>query len=208
MPNMCRALGMLLLSALLGACAQTPLSSSTVQPAGSGAPTPASELIDSFVEETDTSYEFHLLRPAGWDSIDDGFGRAYSVPDLGVESDHLILRATNYRVTGERIRAQGGTLTQYGLFEDHPDLESWSQGIERMWTGNGHDHERLESLENAAVYAVRLPNELLLVALKVDAGEPLSLALTGRGTYIDLERVRAEGLYADFLVMSESLSTE
>lgn len=208
MSNRLSTLGILLLFALLTACAQTPLGSSTVQPPGSGAPTPASEWVDSFVEETDPGYEFHLLRPAGWDSIDDGFSRAYSTPELGLESDHLILRATNYRVSGERVRAEGGTLAQYGLFEENPDLGSWSQGIERMWAGNGHDYERLENLGNAAVYAVKLPNELLLIALKVDAGEPLSLALTGRGAFTDLERVRAEGMYADFLVMAESLSAE
>ncbi|HZW04997.1 MAG TPA: hypothetical protein VFF68_13775 [Anaerolineaceae bacterium] len=196
----------LLLIGLLAGCTQAPTGSPTVHPAGSGVPTPASDLAASFVEETDPNYAFRLLRPAGWDSIDDSFSRAYTAPGLGAESDHLTLRATNYRVTGERVREGGGALAQYGLFEENPDLESWSQGLERMWAGNGHPYERLESGEDAAIYALNLPNELLLIALKVDGGEPLSLALTGRGAYTDFERVQAAGLYADFRVMAASLA--
>ena len=181
-------------------------------PSTGGLPTPSSDLITSFVEQTDGVFGYRMLRPSNWTPQGFGLpmGRGYVAPRFeGTQMQGLVLSAVNLRVAGEATGPHG-MVAQWLLFQRHPALDGWTAAIEQLWRGDGYAFTLLRVLPTARVYALTalggtpLP-AVDLVAYAVDEGQPLGLMLEGSGTYASLATLEQTGIVDDLATMAGSL---
>ena len=167
-------------------------------------PTPASTLIEQFVWQTDGLCGYRMLRPERWAAAD-AECRAYVLPSSEGQTDQLILRVANYQVRAQQ--QTGGILAQYELFKQDPSLEGWTKGVEQMWQSNGIGFTLEDTLPRAKIYSLRSPgsSDIQIVALVADQEQALGLSLAASGEYANLERLRNEHLWDDFVTMVSSL---
>jgi hypothetical protein len=168
------------------------------------APTPASSLIGSFIWQTDGQYGYQMLRPAGWDAVNLGMERGYNTPGFLDTADRVQLQAVNYEALEP---GPNGIVVQKTLWEQNPDLDAWTAGVQHAWTSNGIEFTLLHTLPRARIYLVRSSggSETQIVALAVDHSQPLGAGLTASGAYNNLERLQEEGLVDDLIAMVESM---
>lgn len=196
-----RILTLLVLSLLLAACAATNLPTPTLVTSSTDSiPTPASTLIGQYVWQTDGLCGYRVLRPEGWDASESEC-RAYVPPDLRDRNNRLILRVANYQVLAQQQTE--GIIAQYELFKQHPSLEGWTKGVEQMWESNGIESTLEDTLPQAKIYSVQSPgsSDIQVVALTTNQEQPLVVGLNASGEYADLERLRNEHLWDDFVTM-------
>jgi len=76
--------------------------------------------------------------------------------------------------------------------------------MEQGWKNDGAEIALVGEYPQTRIYIVKSPlspDELTLWALVVDEDQPLVITLTGRGQYTDLEQLRQDGIYNDFVTM-------
>ncbi len=181
-------------------------------PTTGGLPTPRSDLISSFVEQTDGVFGYRMLRPANWTPEGAGLpvGRGYVAPGFqGTQGQGLVMTVVNLQVAGEAA-GPNGMIAQWTLFQQHPALAGWTAAIEHLWTGDGYTFTLLRTLPNAKLYALTAlggrPSPVLeVVAFAIDQDQPLAIELQGSGTYNDLATLEATGIVDDLATMAGSL---
>lgn len=172
-------------------------------------PTPSSALIDEFVWQEDGLYAYGMLRPLNWTAVDNKNSRLYLPPEMAGQVDRVSLEAVNLALLASQIDPATGINATYALFQADPSLEGWTKGLEQSWPNLGMQFSLEEELPDARVYLLQGPGTdggLNLAAYIVREGEPFILGIQAVGSYADIDRLRREGLYDDFLIMVESLT--
>jgi hypothetical protein len=195
-----KILALSILSLLLTACAA--INSSAPTPI----PTPASTLIEQFIWQTDGLCGYRILRPEGW-AASESECRAYMLPGSEGQTDQLFLRVANYQVLAQQQTE--GIIAQYELFKQDPSLAGWTKGVEQMWQSNGIESTLEATRPQAKIYSLRSPgsSDVQIIALSIHQEQPLVLSLNASGEYADLERLRDEHLWDDFVTMVDSLGS-
>ncbi len=197
---------------LLIACAASISTSPTSATSSAGAlPTPASALIGRFVWQTDGRCGYRSLRPTQWPAVGSECG-AYVLPGTQGQAHRLALQFYNYQVLDQQ-QAQAiqpgmwGMLPQYELFKRDSSLAGWTKGVEQMWKSMGIDSTLLSTLPQAKIYSTRGPSgsDLTIVALVIDQSQPLGLGLFASGAYANLDHIRSEHIWDDYMTMVNSL---
>jgi hypothetical protein len=129
------------------------------------------------------------------------------LPGSQGQNNQLTLRVVNYQVLAQQQTA--GIIAQYELFKQDASLEGWTEGVEQMWQSNGIEFTLEETLPQAKIYSLQSPgsSDIQLAALAIDQEQPLALSLNASGEDANLESLRNENLWDDFLMMVNSLST-
>jgi hypothetical protein len=195
-----------ILGLLLVACAEANSPTPTLFASRTDSiPTPASTLIEQFVWQTDGLCGYRMLRPDMWIAAESEC-RIYVPPDLQDRNNQVILRVANYQVMAQQQTE--GILAPYELFKKDPSLEGWTKGVEQMWQSNGLESSLEAQLPRAKIYSLRSPgaSDIQLIALAIDQDQPLVIGLNASGEYADLERLRNEHLWDDFVAMVNSVS--
>lgn len=181
-------------------------------PTGSRLPSPHSALVSSWVEQTDGAYGYRMLRPANWKTTSgDGMQRFYIAPGFqGSQVQGVEVLVTNLKVLGTSMGANG-SVAQWGLFQQHPDLAGWTAALEQMMQANEWTYSAIRTLPDARLYAItamsgKEPPTLLVVAYAIAGGEPFSLTLESAGTYRDLATLEQDGVLDDFATMVGSIA--
>jgi hypothetical protein len=166
--------------------------------------------LGGFLSQTDGKFGYGMLRPAGWTSHDGSFARFYSdIPD-GTRA-RLLLIAYNVGLAGSANRDPNGIVLEWDSFRRNPTLQGWTSDLERSWRHDQMPFALLETLPDAKVYRrAVLPDgtSASLVACAVDGGKPLIVGLSGgaaQPAFEPLDRLRADGVLADFVSMVRSL---
>jgi hypothetical protein len=176
---------------------------STPQPESTS---PSSELVGSFVQQTDGVYGYRILRPAAWDAINLGDVRGYRPAGSDGKDDRVLLTVTNVEGLG-RKSTQNLQIVTYNQFKQNPSLEGWTQAIERHWQSLGISFNQERKLSNAIVYSTAAPNgQIQLVGYVVDNGKPLVASLHCFGSYSNRGKLVRDGLLKDFETMVASLT--
>jgi hypothetical protein len=194
-----------ILDLLLVACAATNSPTPTLLATSTEPiPTPASTLIERFIWQTDGLCGYRILRPERWDASE-AECRAYVLASSEGQTNPLILRVANYQVLAQQQTE--GIIAQYELFKQDPSLEGWTKGVEQMWQSNGIESTLEDTPPQAKIYSVQSPgsSDRQIIALVTDHEQPLVLSLNAAGEYADLERLRNEHLWDDFVTMVNSL---
>lgn len=195
-----------ILGVFLTACGATNPPSPTLDTPGTEPiPTPASTLIEQFIWQADGLCGYRILRPEMW-TASESECRAYVLPDAQDRNNQLMLRVANYQVRAQQQTE--GILAQYELFKQNPSLEGWTKSVEQMWERNGIASTLEDTLPQAKIYSLRSPDssDVQIIALAIDQEQPLVLSLNASGEYADLDRLRNEHLWDDFVAMVNSLS--
>ena len=171
-------------------------------------PTPSSKLIERFAWQTDGQFGYSMLRPANWQVVELGPGRAYALPGSNADFGQVVLRVVNYQAKEEAQSDSNGAIAQMLIFKENPSLDGWAGGIERMWRDLGIKYTLEGTTGRAKVYFVQPPdtNEVQLIALIVSDQQPLTIELSVSGGQTELERLRATGVLDDFMVVVNSAS--
>jgi hypothetical protein len=117
----------------------------------------------------------------------------------------------NVGVTGRAHPDPNGGIVEWDAFRQNPTLEGWTSNLERSWRHDQLPFVLLEALPDAKVYwRAVLPDGTRpsLVAYAVDGGQPLIVGLSGgtaQPALEPLDRLRADGVLADFISMVRSL---
>lgn len=187
---------------LLSACGQKEIK--RAEPPAS-IPAAQSSLMGGFIWQEDGTYAYAALRPASWQAKDKN-NRIFFPPDA---SDPP---ATSLTVINLSVYEKNGMdqfyIEPWELFKQNPNFSGWIKAMERSWqqSGAGANIERIQDLEQAAVYALRGEGGYLrLTAFAVDQGQPLLVVFDTQGEMADLGRLREDGIYADFLTLVSSI---
>jgi hypothetical protein len=194
-----------ILGLLLAACAAVNSPTPTLLATSTDPiPTPASTRIKQFVWQTDGLCGYRMLRPERWAAAD-AECRAYLLPGSKRQTDQLALRVANYQVLAQQQTE--GIIAQYELFKQNPSLEGWTKGVEQMWQSNGIESTLEDTLPQAKIYSLPSPgsSDIQVVALTTNQEQPLVVGLNASGEYADLERLRNEHIWDDFVTMVNSL---
>ncbi len=186
-------------------------------PTAGGLPTtsplssPHSALVSGWVEQTDGAYGYRMLRPANWTTTSgDGMQRFYVAPGFqGSQVQGVEVLVTNLKVLGTSM-GTNGSVAQWSLFQQHPDLAGWTAALERMMAVDFTYHV-IRTLPEAKLYAITAVEgkespTLLVVAYAIAGGEPFSLTLEAAGTYSDLATLERNGVLDDFATMVGSIA--
>jgi hypothetical protein len=194
----------LIAGGMLASCAAP-----AAQPDQTAIPTPASALTERFVWQTDGPYGYRVLRPANWSASDLGTSRLYSQPGLAGKADRFSLEAFNVQVAGQNAEIAGEMDANWSLFKDGPSLEAWSSAMqEHVWKSLNIKATFEQDIPQGKVYLLQWPNNstvIDVVALIVVDDQPLMLGLQASGAYADVQRLRTEGVWDDFIAMAESM---
>jgi hypothetical protein len=182
--------------------------SPSLAPAAPTGPVATSAIVGSFVQQTDGAFGYGMLRPAGWNWIDTGadMGRSYRSPTSS--SGGTVILMVNNLSTATHADPSQGIDVDWELFRTDSSLAGWTAGLERSMRSNQIEYTLLETLPNAKIYLTRTIGSLALDAFVIDSGQPLLIALVGSAPTFSLEpldRLRADGLLADFTKMVESV---
>ena len=172
----------------------------------------ATPLGGALTPQDDPGCGVRFLRPGEWVLLrasSDCASRFYAAPGSSTtKPDRLVLQAINYRVVAEQTPGGPGAIAQYWAFQRDSTLDGWSRQLERMWAGIYVTATLEYSTPDARVYALRpsTGNEIDLIGLKVDQGQPLALGLSAYGAYANMDRLRAEHIWDEYLDMVNSLA--
>lgn len=177
---------------------------------GPGAiPTPHSPLIESFIWQTDGKFGYRMLRPAGWNAVDEDLDRLYLPAGSEGQADRVNLEVLNLKVIADRNVTSSGAIAQWLLFQKAPTLEGWTLGLEQSWPSTGVQFRLEQTLPNAKIYLLKMsssPDSTLLVGAVVSQDQPLLVGMNTYGAYSGEEYVRSSRLLEDFVTMVSSLS--
>ncbi|MEZ4731104.1 MAG: hypothetical protein R3E79_28620 [Caldilineaceae bacterium] len=165
---------------------------------------PVSQAIDRFRWQTDGAYGYRMLRPANWQPINLGDARGYYPPGSTGETDRLLLVARNLLALDPALNSVPLT-----LFRDQPTIAAWAAALEASWqreTTPVKSYTLEETLPNARIYALQssTPDQMQVVAYFVADGQPLVISLDTFGRYANVQRLRDEGIFTDFVTMVTS----
>ena len=191
----------------LAACSGSARTVTTAQATTDTMPTPSSSLVGSFTWQTDGEFGYRMLRPASWGSVKLGDKRSYETPGFHSQTDRIELVAANLQAFYKSSSSLNGLIATLYLFEQDPNLDGWTKGLEHNWRSNGLEPTLLVTLPQAKIYSVRTLGspDVVLVADIVDQNQPLVAGLTASGSYADLERLRREGIFTYFSTMVASV---
>lgn len=195
-----------ILGLFLAACAATNSQPPSAVINADTIPTPASTIIEGFIWQTDGLCGYRILRPKMWIASESEC-RLYMLSGSQGQNNQLTLRVVNYQVLAQQQTA--GIIAQYQLFKQDASLEGWTKGVEQMWQSNGIEFTLEETLPQAMIYSLQSPgsSDIQIAALAIDQQQPLALSLNASGENANLESLRNENLWDDFLTMVNSLST-
>ena len=180
---------------------------STTTPVLAESVTPTLSVIGELVLESDTLYGYETLRPASWDSVDLGDRRAFYPPGSIDKPDRIILEIADLQIVSELNPDPDLTIVNLYLFQKQPNLSGWVKGMEALWEREEISYDLIEKLPKATIFALSpLPNQVIVIALMVDKGRPIQIALFGFGSFGDLDKFRSDGLLEDFKVIVSNTS--
>jgi hypothetical protein len=197
--------------AMLGlvACAGSAATATTVQPTTTGIPTATSSVVGSFIRQTDGRFGYQMLRPAGWESAIAGNRRFYGTPGYRSQTDRISFGVANLQPDNVPNATAGAANAILYFFQKDPTLEGWTKDLEQMWRRDRIEPDLLATLPQAKTYWLRNPDPassvLEIVAYIVDQNHPIVVGLEAAGAYADLERLRREGIFADFTTIVASV---
>lgn len=167
-------------------------------------PAAQSAAVNGFVWQTDGPYGYEMLRPAGWAMSDIGSNRVFTAPGSG-EEEAPALQVLN-------LRAKPIAETRWGIgawrdkFEAASGLADWIARLDE-YDFKGVEKATLpeDLTADAVIYVGQTgTRQIQLMAFKVSEGQPLLVSLAGGAPAYDLDALKANGLWDDFLTMLRS----